>query len=529
MHHKENLMVTLIALMLITIVSSSPGLAYAQQIPIPPISIPLGNQADDSLSVLWHQGNQTDDSLLVPLYKSRIVDLDTPISRVSVGSPDIADIVILRSSQMYVLGKDLGTTNVLLWDRNDRLINNISVEVTHDLEGLRSKLHAILPAETILVYSAHRSIILSGEVTSLIAEGAAVQIAENYLAQTATATEKQMFEEESSSGGAAEEKTAGEVVNLLTVGGGQQVMLSVVVAEMARTELRKLDVRFLAVGDSGNWRFGGVNGGGTFADQAGPLVDGFLPNDLTIEDGGLFAGFMSSNFLFQMAFSAAKEKGLAKILAEPTLTTMSGQEATFLSGGEFPIPVPQQLNNVTIEFKQFGIGLAFLPVVLGSNHISLSLNVSVSELSSENALVLNDGGASSSFFVPSLTKRSVSTTVELADGETIGIAGLLSENVREVVKKFPVLGSLPILGALFRSQEYIEGETELVILVTPRLAKPIDPELIRLPTDKFVKPNDWEFYLLGKTEGSPKRVQERSSMSTDTGGATGNFGHVLTE
>ncbi len=523
MHHKENLMVTLIALMLITIVSSSPGLAYAQQIPIPPISIPLGNQADNSLSVLWHQGNQTDDSLLVPLYKSRIVDLDTPISRVSVGSPDIADIVILRSSQMYVLGKDLGTTNVLLWDRNDRLINNISVEVTHDLEGLRSKLHAILPAETILVYSAHRSIILSGEVTSLIAEGAAIQIAENYLAQTATATKKQMFEE------AADEETAGEVVNLLTVGGGQQVMLSVVVAEMARTELRKLDVRFLAVGDSGNWRFGGVNGGGTFADQAGPLVDGFLPNDLTIEDGGLFAGFMSSNFLFQMAFSAAKEKGLAKILAEPTLTTLSGQEATFLSGGEFPIPVPQQQGNVTIEFKQFGIGLAFLPVVLGSNHISLSLNVSVSELSSENALVLNEAGASSSFFVPSLTKRSVSTTVELADGETIGIAGLLSENVREVVKKFPVLGSLPILGALFRSQEYIEGETELVILVTPRLAKPIDPELIRLPTDKFVKPNDWEFYLLGKTEGSPKRVQERSSMSTDTGGTTGNFGHVLTE
>lgn len=524
MHHKENLMVTLIALMLITIVSSSPGLAYAQQIPIPPISIPLGNQADDSLSVLWHQGNQTDDSLLVPLYKSRIVDLDTPISRVSVGSPDIADIVILRSSQMYVLGKDLGTTNVLLWDRNDRLINNISVEVTHDLEGLRSKLHAILPAETILVYSAHRSIILSGEVTSLIAEGAAVQIAENYLAQTATATEKQMFDEAEE-----EEKTAGEVVNLLTVGGGQQVMLSVVVAEMARTELRKLDVRFLAVGDSGNWRFGGVNGGGTFADQAGPLVDGFLPNDLTIDDKGFFAGFMSSNFLFQMAFSAAKEKGLAKILAEPTLTTMSGQEATFLSGGEFPIPVPNNRDSVTIEFKQFGIGLAFLPVVLGSNHISLSLNVSVSELSSENALVLNDAGVSSSFFVPSLTKRSVSTTVELADGETIGIAGLLSENVREVVKKFPVLGSLPILGALFRSQEYIEGETELVILVTPRLAKPIDPESIRLPTDKFVKPNDWEFYLLGKTEGSPKRVQERSSMSTDTGGTTGNFGHVLTE
>jgi pilus assembly protein CpaC len=473
------------------------------------------------------RGDQADDGLSVPLYKSRIVQLNTPISRVSIGNPDIADIVILRASQMYVLGKDLGTTNVLLWDRNDRLINSISVEVTHDLEGLRAKLHALLPAETILVYSAHRSIILSGEVTSLVAAGAAVQIAENYLAQAATATEKQMFEEEAAQGGVGE----GEVVNLLTVGGGQQVMLSVVVAEMARTELRKLDVRFFAVGDSGNWRFGGVNGGGTFPDGIGPpLADGFLPNDLTIDDKGFFAGFMSSDFLFQMAFSAAKEKGLAKILAEPTLTTLSGQEATFLSGGEFPIPVPGgNDNSTTIEFKDFGVGLAFLPVVLGSDHINLSLNVSVSELSSQNALVLDDSEVSSSFFVPSLTKRSVSTTVELADGETIGIAGLLSENVREVVKKFPLLGSLPILGALFRSQEYIEGETELVILVTPRLAKPIDPESIRLPTDKFVRPNDWEFYMLGKTEGSPERVRERSSLSTDTGGTTGNFGHVLAE
>ena len=518
MRHEKNLIAALIATTLIFITTLLPSLAYGQL-----VSRSFGNQADDSL--------------LVPLYKSRVVQLDIPIARISIGSPDIADIVILRANQMYVLGKDLGSTNVLLWDRNDRLISTIPLEVTHDLEGLRTKLHQLLPAETILVHSAQRSIILSGEVTNIAAQGAAVQIAKNYLAQTATATDKQMFEEGSAQG-------AGEVINLLTVGGAQQVMLSVVIAEMARTELRSLDVKFLAMGDSGNWKLGGVNGGATFPNALnadglttpvfpadppplGPMIDQFEPNDLSIDDTGFFAGFMSSQFVFQMAFSAAKEKGLAKVLAEPTLTTLSGQEASFLSGGEFPIPVPQDRGRITIDFKEFGIGLAFVPVVLASNKINLTLNVSVSELSSENAVLLSDPGVSSSFLVPSLTKRSANATVELADGETIGIAGLISEDVREVVTKFPGLGSLPILGALFRSQAYQQGESELVIMVTPRLARPIAPESIKLPTDKFVRPNDWEFYLLGKTEGSPKRVRERSSISSDTGGTTGNFGHTL--
>jgi len=512
MRHEENLTVALFATTLILVTTLLPSLAYGQL-----VSRSFGNQADDSL--------------LVPLYKSRVVQLITPIARVSIGNPDIADIVILRASQMYVLGKDLGTTNVLLWDRSDRLIDTISIEVTHDLEGLRAKLHQLLPAETILVHSAHRSIILSGEVTSLVAQGAAVQIANNYLAQAATATEKQMFEEETGQGEGGE-KVVGEVINLLTVGGAQQVMLSVIVAEMARTELRELDVRFLALGDSGNWKFGGVNGGGTFSGTSPDLpinIPGFTPNDLSDVGTGFLASFMSSDFLFQMAFSAAKEKGLAKILAEPTLTTLSGQEATFLSGGEFPIPVSQDRGQVSIEFKKFGIELAFLPVVLASNHINLTLSVSVSELSSESAILLSDPGVSASFLVPSLTERSATATIELADGETIGIAGLISEDVREVVTKFPGLGSIPIFGALFRSQAYQQGETELVIMVTPRLAKPIAPESIRLPTDKFVKPNDWEFYLLGKTEGSAKRVRERSSISTDTGGTAGNFGHMLAE
>jgi pilus assembly protein CpaC len=234
----------------------------------------------------------------------------------------------------------------------------------------------------------------------------------------------------------------------------------------------------------------------------GPAVDEFAPNDLFIENQGLFASLLTSNALFNVAFDAAKEKGLAKILAEPTLTTQSGQEAEFLAGGEFPIPVPQGRDGITIEFKEFGVGVKFLPVVLDSKRINLQLNINVSELVSGNTVGINLNGVTSNFIIPSLTKRSAITTVELADGQTIGIAGLINESLREVVTKFPGLGDIPGIGALFRSQEFIKGETELLILVTPHLAKPLGRDDIRLPTDGFAEPSDFEWFALGRLEGT---------------------------
>ncbi len=270
---------------------------------------------------------------------------------------------------------------------------------------------------------------------------------------------------------------------------------------------------------SDRWNFGGVNGGATFPDAVfppdslrvpvfdnlapfGPAVDEFAPNDLFIENQGLFASLLTSNALFNVAFDAAKEKGLAKILAEPTLTTQSGQEAEFLAGGEFPIPVPQGRDGITIEFKEFGVGVKFLPVVLDSKRINLQLNINVSELVSGNTVGINLNGVTSNFIIPSLTKRSAITTVELADGQTIGIAGLINESLREVVTKFPGLGDIPGIGALFRSQEFIKGETELLILVTPHLAKPLGRDDIRLPTDGFAEPSDFEWFALGRLEGT---------------------------
>ena len=458
----------------------------------------------------------SDENLTVPLYKSRILPLAAAASRVSVGNPDIADILILRASQIYILGKDLGTTNVFLWDKSDVLIGAVEIVVTHDLQSLKKMLHDLLPNESIEVRSAQRNIILSGNVSNVTNMEAALKIARGYFARF-TAVDSTEFEQETGAGTA--ESSAGEVINLMAIGGIQQVMLEVKVAEISRTELRRLDLRFNAIlQGSDRWNFGGVNGGATFPDAVfppdstrvpvfenaapfGPAVDEFAPNDLFIENQGLFASLLTSNALFNVAIDAAKEKGLAKILAEPMLTTQSGQEAEFLAGGEFPIPVPQGRDGITIEFKEFGVGVKFLPVVLDSKRINLQLNINVSELVSGNTVGLNIDGVTSNFIIPSLTKRSAITTVELADGQTIGIAGLINENLREVVTKFPGLGDIPGIGALFRSQEFIKGETELLILVTPHLAKPLGRDNIRLPTDGFAEPSELEWFTFGRLEG----------------------------
>jgi pilus assembly protein CpaC len=466
---------------------------------------------------LTRLGGGVENSVAVPLYKSRVIALNAPASRVSVGNPDVADILILRSTQLYVLGKDLGTTNVLLWDRDDALIGTLNVEVTHDLQSLKEKLFRLLPKDKIEVYSAQRNIVLAGRVSNVTNMNAALRIAEGYFTQIAAAVESQTFDLQQASS-KREDRSVGEVINLMSIGGVQQVMLEVKVAEISRTELKRLDVRFNSIfTGSSQWNFGGVNGGATFPDAnfdglgripvfgnpapIGPAIDEFAPNDLVIADKGFFASFLSENALFNLAFDAAKQNGLAKVLAEPTLVTQSGHEAQFLSGGEFPIPVPRGQNGTTIEFKEFGVGIRFLPVVLDSNRISLKLNISVSELVADNNVTISTAGVSSTFLIPSLTTRSAQATVELADGQTIGVAGLINENMREVVTKFPGLGSIPLLGALFRSQEFRKGETELLILVTPHLAKPLVPAEVQLPTDNFVEPSDFGWFLQGKLEG----------------------------
>jgi pilus assembly protein CpaC len=373
-----------------------------------------------------------------------------------------------------------------------------------------------------------------------------VRIADAYLEQIQTAVNQQVFKQKDASGrpdkyvGSVLKESSGVggnngesgVINLLQVGGVQQVMIEVKVSEMQRTEVRNLNAQFNSIHNGNTWTWGGVNGGATFPPfkdinnqeypvfvtpvgcaaascltRWGPPVADFVPNPMSIADQGLFGSFLDKSFMFNLALDAALQQGLAKILAEPNLTTTTGQQAKFLSGGQFPIPVVGALGQTGIEYKDYGVELNFIPVVLSNGHINLKLSISVSELAQTTALGVSVTSASSTFVIPSLTVRSASGTVELRDGQTIGLAGLLNDSLTQAITKFPGLGELPIIGALFRSQSFQKGDTELVILVTPHLAKPLAKDRVKLPTDSFVEPNQLDFYLWGHMEGSSSDSQ----------------------
>lgn len=467
---------------------------------------------------------RTVSNLSVPLYKSHILTFPSPIKKISVGNPDIADILIMKSREVYILGKALGTTNVLLWDDADNLIKAFDVEVTHDLRTLREKLYRLLPKERIEVSTSQGAIVLSGHVSSLNAIDTAKKVAKSFIEQ-----DKSVVDD-----GNSNKDPYDGVINLLSVGNSQQVMLKVTVAEVQRSLIRRWDMQFKTffVGAE-RWSLGGVNGGAyfpNFLNQDGlelpvfPLAGGSAFNDgvwgpaapaiqtstFDIQDKGLFGSYLTDEFFFKFSLDAAKNSGFAKILSEPTLTTLTGQEANFISGGEFPIPVYDGDGRVAVTFKEFGIIVKFLPTVLDDQRIHLNIDVTASEINSTNAVLINQR-ETADFVIPGLTKRSTKSSIELADGQTMAIAGLINENIRDLTEKLPFLGDLPVLGTLFRSKDYIKGETELLIMVTPTLSKPLAKAQIALPTDGYVDPSDLEFYLMGKS------AYKKTTNSSSTG------------
>lgn len=468
---------------------------------------------DDNL--IYAAGEHT--SVTVPIYKSRIIELSSPVSRVSIGNPDIADLLIIDPFQLYVLGKDLGNTNILLWTKHNVLVSALSITVTHDITDLEAMLAKILPDEHIGVVSAHRNIILYGTVANAEDLNAALKIAKGYLERATGANRKIMFE----GGNGDAQGGSGKIIDLLQVAGPQQVMLQVRVAEVQRNAVKHMNMQFIGTQAGGHWFGGAVNGGATFPPAqwngtnlnlpllgspgtsgiVGPNQAVVTPTVPSISTAGLFGSYLSGSFVANAVLDAFAQEGLATILAEPTLTTESGEEAQFLSGGQFPIPVPEENGVIGIQYKDFGVKLGFLPVVLTDGRINLKINVSVSQLTATNSLTVTPITSSSVFAVPAITVRSAESTVELADGQTIGIAGLTNDAMASAAKKFPGLGDIPILGQLFRSQDFQDGRTELVILVTPRLARPLPAGPIRLPTDQVTPPSDVGFFLLGKLHG----------------------------
>ncbi|KGY12566.1 pilus assembly protein CpaC [Vibrio tubiashii] len=472
-----------------------------------------------------HSATQSGKVVTVPHHKSTHVSLAGKAKRVSLGDPEVLDIVMLKSDEVFLIGKKLGSTNLMAWDSRGRLIESINIEVTHDLNSLKAKLYEFLPEEEIEVHSAQNRLILSGQISNQAAMNIALRVAETYAAGKKVDKEKESLSKQV-------EKTG--VVNLMTIGGAQQVMLEVTVAEVQRSLVRKFDANFHFFQSSGSkFKWGGTSGGGGLPTSVNPNLATPVFNTPTIDTTGLLGSFIDGNTLFSFALDIAKQNGTAKVLAEPNLTALSGSKAEFLAGGEFPIPVPDE-NGITIEYKEYGVGLKFIPTVLSEQAINLNLAIDVSEIANTSSLTLSPGGTNSTYVIPPVTRRSASSTLELADGQTIGIAGLISENVRDIVNEMPGFSDIPILGQMFNSQEYISGETELVILVTPRLARPIDRNKVTLPTDSYVEPNDFEYYLLGRgayisPAGSAKgKVPiEQEYVDRSKGGTEGTFGHSL--
>ena len=428
--------------------------------------------------------------------KSIIIHSPGPVRRVSLVSPEIADAMVLTTQQIYVTGKAPGITSLTLWGVDNKVIALLDLEISPDISRLKEMLHRILPDEKdIKVSTTHDHITLSGTISSSTNLANVLALAGPYAP--------------------LDEEKKPKIINLLEVAGVHQVMLEVRVSEISRSLLRRLGINFNYISSSGN------NLGLSLLNRLTTLpATGFPSSGIGVSEAvNAIFRFIGQDTTWTLFIDAMKEEGLLKVLAEPTLITLSGKTANFLAGGEFPIPIPQTTGaggaTITIEYKPFGIGLNFTPTVLSNKKINMLVAPEVSELDFSNALT------TSGFVVPALTTRRVSTVIELADGQSFAIAGLLKDDVREIVSKFPLLGDIPILGALFRSSTFRRNETELIVIVTPHLVKPLDMAKQTLPTDSYVEPDDFEFYLLGNLEGRKKINPVKGS------GLEGNFGHIL--
>ncbi len=437
------------------------------------------------------------------LGKSVLINLERPVARLSVGNPAVADVILTSQKQLYVLGKTIGSTNLMLWDRQGHAAAVIDLNVNRELGALGSEIQKLPGSGDVRVRSMGAAIVLEGHVPDALTANKASDLAEAFVGK--------------------------KPVNMLSIDGAQQVMLEVKVAEINRTLVdslgAKLGIAHLQSGGGIGWTLLGdllsspttialpslapaIQGTllpSTVAGLPGTVVGPAFTNPAVPTNVAASSGVSISHTGAKMAsllnIDMLKQDGLLKILAEPNIVAMSGQEGGFLAGGEIFIPVPQGNGTVTMESHTFGVGLKFMPTVLEAGRIHMRVTPEVTDVVGFTNVAT--GGLGGSVIVPTLATRRVSTTVELRDGQTLAIGGLLNDTAKEQINRLPILGEIPILGALFRSSQYQTDRTELVILVTPRLIKPM-AGTPRLPTDGFTPPSRAAFFLEGSMEGSPE-------------------------
>lgn len=432
----------------------------------------------------------TEATLNVPMNRAIVVESEVPFSELSIANPGIADISSLSDRTIYVLGKSPGLTTLTLLDGAGQLITNVEVRVAADVSEFKERLRQILPGEQIEVRTANDGIVLSGVVSSVARLQRALDLAERYAPE--------------------------RVSNLMSVGGVQQVMLKVRFAEMNRSVSKSLSS---SVAISGTDAFGGT-GSAAGSIGAARSLGGLTPANST-GNGAFVFGFDVGSVQVALLLEALEQKGMVRTLAEPNLTALSGQEATFLAGGEYPVPVAQDNDTVSIEFKPFGIQMNFIPRVVDADLINLEMSAEVSAIDPTNGFQLNG------FQVDAFTVRRTSTTVELRDGESFAIAGLMLDDFQDQNSQVPWLGDVPVLGALFRSAEYQRNQTELVIIISAHLVTPTRGEALALPTDRVTPPTENSLFLYGNVAGGERKKQKGAAGEVAKQDFGGSYGYVL--
>lgn len=469
--------------------------------------------------------------------RSTVVQFPVPLKDVLISDPKILDAVVQSSDRVFLIAKGTGQTNAFFFDEYGQQILTIDVAIGADLSALDQLLARLIPGSSIRSEIAGRAVVLTGSVRTPIDSNRAAQIAAQFVQANAevgsivntsapSASNSSTTSSSTTVGGGYQSATTDSgggsnsdaadvyggkpIINLISVEGEEQVMLRVSVAEVQRTILKQFGVNIGAAVNSGNFSTSvltanslpitgatlgtlptsgiGSTGAATGALQ---LLNSSSSSD-AFTNSGIAMSWQSGNQAVNGALRAMERDGLMRILAEPNLTAVSGEPAKFLAGGEYPVPIVDSLGQVSVTYKEYGIGLAFTPVVLSEGRISLKIESEVSELSSDGAVVL------SGIEIPALKKRQAKSTVELPSGGSIALAGLLSEDSRQNIDGFPTLKDLPILGTLFRSRDYQRSETELVIIVTPYMVRPVARQELARPLDGLADPTDAKANFLGQ-------------------------------
>jgi len=467
-------------------------------------TMPPENQAR-VIRIVTGKDQPVNQHLTLGLNKAAIIELDADAKDVLVSSPDIADAVVKTPRRIFLLGTKTGQTNAFVFDDKGHQVLSLDVRVEKDVTDLAAMMKANLPNSAIKVAAINDTVVLTGRVS-----GAAEATRATDLAAGFTGDPK-------------------KVVNMLSISDGEQVMLRVHISEMQRQVAKQLGINMSGVKIINGTPFAISTAnpygllGSALSDLSGAQVgQTCAPGSSAINPVGALAGAGICNVQnnVQGSLNALETVGLLHTLAEPNLTAVSGETAKFLAGGEFPVPGGRdQQGNVSIQFKQFGVGLAFTPVVLSPGRISLQISTEVSELTNTGSFTLSGiNGNGSAVTIPALNVRRAETTVELPSGGSFAIAGLMQHTTKQQIDAFPGVKDLPVLGALFRSRDFQNQETELVVMITAYLVNPTSEAQLAMPSDGFITPTDPETLLLGhlntiyKKEAKPLTPQAQAPV-----------------